>query len=375
MGSAHIGNTSADVSLACCCRSSQGTKKKLRGKWKLVDMQRAVNDVLTTGMSKKKASRLHQVPRGTLQRHLRKAALGLGVERQFGRRRTLADEQEEDLVKRLIDMESRLYGLTTEDIRRIVYQFCEKNEVEHQFSREKQLAGRKWLRGFFQRHKNLSVRLPERTSISRAVGFNRQKVKMYFDLLGNTLFDQNNDGARVIPPENIYNVDETGFTICQKSQKIVARKGKKNVGILCSAEKGKNVTVVGCVSAAGHYIPPMFVFPRVRVRPEFLDRGPVGAIGKANKTGWITEELFAEWFQHFIDQTQPQSRPQPTLLLADGHSSHTNNLALIDKARENNVILLIFPSHCTHRLQPLDVAIYKSLKFFYDKEVGYYTQC
>jgi len=49
--------------------------------------------------------------------------------------------------------------------------------------------------------------------------------------------------ALLIPPCNIYNVDETGFNICQKSQKIVARKGKKSVGILTSAEKGKNITI------------------------------------------------------------------------------------------------------------------------------------
>lgn len=108
----------------------------------------------------------------------------------------------------------------------------------------------------------------------------------------------------------------------------------------------------------------------VRMKPEFLDRGPVGAIARATKTGWINEELFFEWFQHFLAQVQPKSRQRPTLLLADGHASHTKNLALIEKARENNVILLIFPSHCTHKLQPLDVAVFKSLKLNYDKEVS-----
>ena len=58
---------------------------------------------------------------------------------------------------------------------------------------------------------------------------------MYFDLLGSTLFDHN--GTRLIPAENIYNVDETRITVCQKSQRIVARKGKKKVAIICSAEK------------------------------------------------------------------------------------------------------------------------------------------
>jgi len=331
-------------------------------------MKSAVRKVLVEGASKKRAAREFGLPRGTLQRHIKKAEQGLGVEKKLGRRCVLTSAQEEDLVQRLIDMESRLYGLTTEDVRRIVYQFCDQHGISHTFSHETQLAGRKWLNGFFRRHKELSVRLPERTSISRALGFNKPKVKLFFDILGQTLFDQNS--KRLIPPESVYNVDETGFTICQKSQRIVAKRGKKNIGILSSAEKGKNVTVVCCVSASGYYVPPMFVYPRVRVRLEFLDRGPVGAIARANKSGWITEELFLEWFQHFIDHVQPKSRQQPTLLLADGHSSHTS-LSLINKARENNVILLIFPSHCTHRLQPLDVGVYRSMKFYYDRAVRY----
>jgi len=107
----------------------------------------------------------------------------------------------------------------------------------------------------------------------------------------------------------------------------------------------------------------------VRVRPEFLDRGPVGAVARANKSGWITEDLFSNWFEHFVDYVQPKHRQEPTSLVMDGHFSHTRNLTVIDRARENNVILLVFPSHCTHKLQPLDIAIFKSLKWFYDKEV------
>jgi len=87
------------------------------------------------------------------------------------------------------------------------------------------------------------------------------------------------------------------------------------------------------------------------MRPEFLDRGPVEAIGHGSKTGWICEDSFMEWFSHFLHHVRPNARPHPTLLLADGHASHTNNLQLIERARQNNVTLLIFPSHCTHKLQ------------------------
>ncbi|XP_018577885.1 jerky protein-like [Anoplophora glabripennis] len=171
-------------------------------------------------------------------------------------------------------------------------------------------------------------------------------------------------------PENMFNVDDSGYTTVHKPGKVIAKKGKKYVGSLTSAEKGKTITVVCCVSAVGQYIPPMFVSPRVRMRPDLLDKGPAEAIGVANPSVWINEELFGVWFDHFLKLVRPASRPEPVLINLDGHTSHTKNLTLIEKARENNVVLLSLPSHCTHRLQPLDVAVFKSINTFYDQAVA-----
>jgi DDE superfamily endonuclease len=177
------------------------------------------------------------------------------------------------------------------------------------------------------------------------------------------------EGGRNIPPGNIYNVDESGFTICQKTGKILAQKGKKSVGQLTSAEKGKTVTSVCCMSAAGVYIPPMLIFPRARLKPSLMDNAPAGAVCGANKSGWISEQLFTKWFQHFITFVSPKDRPNPVLLLMDGHSSHTCNLEIIDLAKVNNIVILVLPSHCTHRLQPLDLSFFKALNSYYSSEI------
>ena len=67
-----------------------------------------------------------------------------------------------------------------------------------------------------------------------------------------------------IPPENIFNVDKTGFTNCHKPNKILEKRGEKSVAALTSAEKGKTITVICCVNAIGVFIPPMMIFPRMR---------------------------------------------------------------------------------------------------------------
>lgn len=55
------------------------------------------------------------------------------------------------------------------------------------------------------------------------------------------------------------------------------------------------------------------------------------------------------------------------LLLLDGHSTHTKNLEAILMAREYGIIMLSFPAHTTHRLQPLDRSFFKSLKSSYNE--------
>ncbi|KAJ8959864.1 hypothetical protein NQ318_011599 [Aromia moschata] len=62
----------------------------------------------------------------------------------------------------------------------------------------------------------------------------------------------------------------------------------------------------------------------------------------------------------YIRKTQRQSwasQEDPVLLILDGHLSHTKNLDVILKARENFVTLLCLPPYTTHKLQPLDVGV------------------
>ena len=54
------------------------------------------------------------------------------------------------------------------------------------------------------------------------------------------------------PPDKIYHVDETGITTVQsRPSKIVALRGRKQVGSLTSAERGVLVSMEICMSATG----------------------------------------------------------------------------------------------------------------------------
>lgn len=49
--------------------------------------------------------------------------------------------------------------------------------------------------------------------------------------------------------------------------------------------------------------------------------------------------------------------------------SYSSHGIVINKARQNNVIILSLPSHCTHRTQPLDISFFKSLNARYNATV------
>ncbi|XP_074040373.1 uncharacterized protein [Leptinotarsa decemlineata] len=221
------------------------------------------------------------------------------------------------------------------------------------------MAGLDWMYGFMQRHK-ISVRKPEATSVERAVGFNKQEVNRFFSNLEEAV------DKYKFKDTNIWNVDETGITTVQDPGLILAERGQKRVGSITSWERGKNITVVCAMSTGGSYVPPTFIFPRTRMSQLLEKNGPPGSIYGCSKTGWINEELFLTWLQHFAEFTHT-SVENKMLLILDNHSTHCSAEAYAF-CRENGVVMVSLPPHTSHRLQPLDVVFYSPLKSAYKRE-------
>ena len=339
-------------------------RKSAKQTWSVENMRLAIESVRNGRMGYLAASKQFNVPRSTLRDRVKgKNKHVTEAEKGFGRQSAFPEELETELCSHILKLEEMLFGLSQNDVKQIAFQLAIKNNLPHPFNTENGRAGQDWLNGFLKRHTEISLRTPEATSAARARGFNRDSVSKFFELLGSLLEKYK------FEPASIWNVDETNISAVQtKPSKILAHRGKKQVGALTSAERGKLITAVICMSATGNYIPPMLIWPRVRMIPILMEGTPSGSISATHPSGWMQASLFTDWFQHFLKYSHA-STDKPALLILDGHSTHTRNLELLDLAKSNGVHILCLPPHCTHRLQPLDVSFMKPLSVYYDEGV------
>ena len=77
-----------------------------------------------------------------------------------------------------------------------------------------------WWKSFVSRHPELSLRVSESVSHARAMGTNKVTLEKYFNLLYQTLSEENLQEY----PCQIFNLDETGMPFDPPPPKVVASK-------------------------------------------------------------------------------------------------------------------------------------------------------
>lgn len=185
--------------------------------------------------------------------------------------RTFTEEQEKELAEHCRKMDRMFFGLSYRTFRKVVFEYAERNNIPHSFSKESKMAGREWVKAFMKRNR-LSFRTPMKTSVARAMAFNQVQVARFFDLLQKVKEKYNFQSSQ------IFNVDKSGFSTVPNGVEIVINPTEeKIVGKVVSADRGTLITAVCCFSATGTMVPPVFIFPRKRRKPEFLNGAPDGS--------------------------------------------------------------------------------------------------
>ena len=194
-----------------------------------------------------------------------------------------------------------------------------------------------WWESFCRRHLLLLfAQALHSLYIARAKDSDPEMLPRYFDLLEQTL----EDNSLVSKPGLLFNMDETGMPLDPKAPKVVVERG----GTACTVGSGdkSQVTVVGCISAAGFCIPPMVIWDRKTLAPELTIGELSGTIYGLSSNGWMDQELLKVWFRNHFLQYAPSARP--ILLLLDGHSSHYCPDTIRLAAREQVILFTLPPN-------------------------------
>lgn len=268
-------------------------------------------------------------------------------------------EQEKALMDYVLKVSKMCYGITIRELKTMAFEFAVKMKIKHPKIWDKnKIAGRDWYECFMSRHPRLTFRTPEQISMARVKSFNRENVDSFFNNLSNVLGEHDYD------PDRIWNMDETGFpTVPTKVQKLLAEVGTSRVGQMQSQERGTNVTCALAVNAAGQKIPPFLLFPSKNHLEKFTILARKDTAAHSNSSGWMQQKEFFKFMEHFIKHAHAR-KGSPTLLLLDNHTSHLSVKA-IDLAIENDITMLSFPPHCTHKMQPVDNGVFKQVKALY----------
>ena len=80
--------------------------------------------------------------------------------------------------------------------------------------------------------------------------------------------------------------------------------------------------------------------------PEIEKALPAGTIVRLSETGYVNKDLFLQWLEHFSKHLK--ERDGKTLLVLDGHGSHTFNLDVRLYAAEHGVEIVSMPPQTSH---------------------------
>ena len=176
-----------------------------------------------------------------------------------------------------------------------------------------------------------------------------EKVKQWFDGYRAYITDEVKDPSLFYDQTRIYNADESGFSLCPRSGKVVAQKASSNVYNFTSSDKTQ-ITVFACMSGSGHILPSMIAYPGQRFLQNPLEGFPDAVLGRS-ENGWMDSELFLTWLRDvFIPSVDQRGVKKPIVLYVDGHSTHLN-LDVSEMCKAYNILLYCLLEQASHLIR------------------------
>jgi hypothetical protein len=306
-------------------------------------MLQAIDAVKNKEMSCRGAAKHFKVPFATL----RDRVAGTTGE-DIGRPTELTKEEEAIIVERVVLMGTWGFPLLRQDLCHLIKGYLDSLGRRTRF--KDNLPGPDFMIGFMNRHPQLSVRTANLIKRGRAA-LSQQEVKDFFDRVEKEL-----EG---VPPENIWNYDETNLTDNPGAKKALFKKGVKYAEQIRNHSKSA-ISIMFCGNAAGDLVAPYIVYKAQGLWKAWCQGGPKGSRYNTSPSGWFTSVIFSDWFHESWIPTV-QRRRGKHVLIGDNLASHLS-VDVINTCKEKNISFICLPPNSTDKLQPLDVGYFGPLK-------------
>lgn len=328
--------------------------KKPFFKYSKEQMEDAIADV-KRGLAVATSARKHKVPRVTLMYKIQGKT---PTERKMGRDSYLTKEEEGVLVTWILSMAKVGFPVGKEQLLNSVQHLMLELKRDNPFANNR--PGKKWYASFLKRNPMISERTSQNLTITRA-SVTTGQLTDWFNEIFNYLQENKYDDI-LNDPKRIFNADETAFFLNPKGDKVMAERGAKNVYKIVNSDEKECLTALITGNAAGDLAPPMIIFRYERIPKELANSVPeTWGIGKS-ESGWMTGETFYEFISNiFYPWLLETNSAFPVILFIDGHASHLT-LHVSQFCDEHKIILVALLPNSTHKIQPMDVSVFRTLK-------------
>ena len=197
------------------------------------------------------------------------------------------------------------------------------------------------------------------------------KYEAYFDLLHQKIDEYRLEAG------DIYNMDEKGFLIgiVGTSKRVFSKRQWDKKEVRASLQDGSRelLTLLACICADGSSLPPGLIYASARgaIRSNWVEGIAVGehdVFITSSPSGWSNNDVGLAWLEQVFDRCTKNKPGRWRLLILDGHGSHLTP-EFIEYCNRYRILLMVFPPHSTHTLQPLDVVMFKPLSSSYSNEL------
>jgi hypothetical protein len=142
-----------------------------------------------------------------------------------------------------------------------------------------------WWRKFKSRHSDFVMRRTDELQDTRANGMQYNRVKKFYNTVGEIVEKYH------IPANRLHNCDECGVIIDSPKRSTFAKKGVKRIHTRSTGNR-TFITIMGCGSAAGNFVPPAIVFPGKKITQNIMKDTPIGSVCMCTDTGYFNSKTF-----------------------------------------------------------------------------------